>query len=70
MPTELLLAAKTHVDDVVRELSMVESEADSTDEGLPQAVQVIGPQSREDLCLDAAAAIEDRLGILTPIDPR
>jgi amidase len=38
--------------------------------GLPQAVQVIGPRYREDLCLDAAAALEDRLGILTPIDPR
>ena len=25
---------------------------------------------REDLCLDAAQAIEERLGILTPIDPR
>jgi amidase len=36
--------------------------------GLPQSVQVIGPLYREDLCLDAAA-IEDRLGILTPIDP-
>lgn len=39
-------------------------------DGLPQAVQVIGPRYREDLCLDAATAIEDRLGILTPIDPR
>jgi len=39
-------------------------------DGLPQSVQVIGPRYREDLCLDAAAAIEDRLGILTPIDPR
>jgi amidase len=39
-------------------------------EGLPQAVQVIGPRYREDLCLDAAAALEDRVGILTPIDPR
>jgi amidase len=39
-------------------------------DGLPQAVQVIGPRYREDLCLDAAAAIEARLGILTPIDPR
>jgi amidase len=37
---------------------------------LPQAVQVIGPRYREDLCLDAAAAIEDQLGIITPIDPR
>jgi amidase len=41
-----------------------------TADGLPQAVQVIGPRYREDLCLDAAAAIEHRLGILTPIDPR
>jgi amidase len=39
-------------------------------DGLPQAVQVIGPRYREDLCLDAAGAIEDRLGIITPIDPR
>jgi amidase len=37
--------------------------------GLPQAVQVIGPRYREDLCLDAAAALEDRLGIITPVDP-
>jgi amidase len=39
-------------------------------DGLPQAVQVIGPRYREDLCLDAAAALEERLGIITPIDPR
>jgi amidase len=39
-------------------------------EGLPQAVQLIGGRYREDLCLDAAAAIEERLGIITPIDPR
>jgi amidase len=39
-------------------------------DGLPQTVQLIGPRYREDLCLDAAAAIEDRLGIITPIDPR
>jgi amidase len=39
-------------------------------DGLPQAVQVIGPRYREDLCLDAAAMIEDRLGVITPIDPR
>ena len=37
---------------------------------LPQAVQVIGPRYREDLCLDAAEAIENRIGVLTPIDPR
>jgi amidase len=39
-------------------------------DGLPQAVQVVGPRYREDLCLDAAAALEDRLGAITPIDPR
>ena len=38
-------------------------------DGLPQAVQVIGPRYREDRCLDAAAALEDRLGIITPVDP-
>jgi amidase len=37
---------------------------------LPQGVQVIGPRFREDLCLEAAEAIESRLGTLTPIDPR
>lgn len=38
--------------------------------GLPQAVQVIGPRFREDICLDAAAVIEAATGPLTPIDPR
>ena len=38
--------------------------------GLPQGVQIIGPRFREDLCLDAAAAIEERTGPLTPVDPR
>lgn len=38
--------------------------------GLPQGVQIIGPRYREDLCLDAAEAIEGELGVLTPIDPR
>ena len=33
-------------------------------DGLPQAVQVIGPRYREDVCLDAAAALEDRRGML------
>jgi amidase len=37
---------------------------------LPTGVQVVGPRYREDLCLDAAQAIEERLGVLTPIDPR
>ncbi|HEX2316999.1 MAG TPA: amidase [Thermomonospora sp.] len=39
-------------------------------DGLPQGVQIIGPRFREDLCLDAAAAIESRLGPRRPIDPR
>jgi amidase len=38
--------------------------------GLPQGVQLIGARTREDLCLDAAQAIEDRLGTFTPIDPK
>jgi amidase len=39
-------------------------------DGLPQSVQIIGPRYREDLCLDAAEAIEARWGSITPIDPR
>ena len=39
-------------------------------DGLPQVVQVIAGRYREHLCLDAAQAIEDRVGLLTPIDPR
>jgi amidase len=39
-------------------------------DGLPQAVQIIGRPFREDLCLDAAEAIERALGRITPIDPR
>lgn len=38
--------------------------------GLPQGVQVIAGFYREDLCLNAAAEIEARLGRLTPIAPR
>ncbi|MEU2506416.1 amidase [Streptomyces sp. NPDC007863] len=41
-----------------------------TADGLPTGVQVVGRAFREDLCLDAAQAIEDRLGVLAPIDPR
>jgi len=37
--------------------------------GLPLGVQVIAGRFREDLALDAAEAIEERLGIETPIDP-
>lgn len=39
-------------------------------DGQPQGVQIIGDRYREDLCLAAGAAIEERLGIVTPIDPR
>ncbi len=38
--------------------------------GLPTGVQVIGDLFREDLCLDAAEAVERAVGVLTPIDPR
>ena len=37
--------------------------------GLPQGVEVIGGRYREGLCLEAGQAIEDALGIITPIDP-
>ena len=37
--------------------------------GLPVGVLVTGSRFREDLCLDAAEAIEQRLGLDTPIDP-
>lgn len=39
-------------------------------DGLPQVVQIIGPRYREDLCLEAAGAVEERVGIFTPIDPK
>jgi amidase len=38
--------------------------------GLPQGVQVIASRYREDLALDAAEAIEARLALPTPIDPK
>ena len=38
--------------------------------GLPQGVQLIAPRFHEDLCLDAAEAIERAQGVITPIDPR
>lgn len=38
--------------------------------GMPTGVQVIADRFREDLCLEAAGAIEAALGTLTPIDPR
>ena len=39
-------------------------------DGLPYGVQLIGRSYREDLCLEAAEAVERRLGVRTPIDPR
>ena len=39
-------------------------------DGLPQVVQIIGPQFAEMRCLAAAAAIESQVQPLTPIDPR
>ncbi|MBB5954682.1 amidase [Saccharothrix tamanrassetensis] len=36
-------------------------------DGLPTGVQLIGRAYREDVCLDAAAAVEQRLGVLTPV---
>ncbi|MFI0790107.1 amidase [Streptomyces lydicus] len=39
-------------------------------DGLPYGVQLIGRSYREDLCLEAAEAVERRLGVLTPVDPR
>ena len=38
-------------------------------DGLPVGVQLIGSRFREDCCLDAAAAIEARAGVPTPVDP-
>lgn len=38
--------------------------------GLPLGVQLCADRFREDLALDAAAAVEAALGRLTPIDPR
>ncbi|MBQ1160636.1 amidase [Streptomyces smyrnaeus] len=39
-------------------------------DGLPAGVQIVGRAFREDLCLAAAQEVEDRLGVLTPVDPR
>lgn len=37
--------------------------------GAPLAVQIIGPKFFEDLCLDAARCIENKVGSITPITP-
>jgi amidase len=39
-------------------------------DGVPMGVQITAGRFREDLCLDAATAIEARAPRLTPIDPR
>jgi amidase len=39
-------------------------------DGVPMGVQITAGRFREDLCLDAAAAIEARTPMPTPIDPR
>ena len=41
-----------------------------TAHGLPLGVQLVAARYREDVALGAAQVIEDRLGVLTPIDPR
>ena len=38
-------------------------------DGLPSGVQIIATRYREDLALNAAQAVEDRVGQLTPINP-
>jgi amidase len=38
-------------------------------DGLPGSVQLVGGRFRESWILDAAQAIEDRAGVITPIDP-
>jgi amidase len=37
--------------------------------GLPIGVLLTGRRMRDDLCLDAAEAVEAKLGLDTPIDP-
>ncbi|MFD5563177.1 amidase [Kitasatospora griseola] len=38
-------------------------------DGLPTGVQLVGRPFREDLCLAAAQQLEDRLGVLSPVEP-
>ena len=38
--------------------------------GLPQTVQIIGPPFSDERCLQAAEAIEKKLGVITPISPQ
>ena len=41
-----------------------------THDGLPTGVQVIADKWREDIVLDVAGIIENKSGLITPIDPR
>ncbi|RKT57942.1 amidase [Saccharothrix australiensis] len=36
-------------------------------DGLPTGVQLVGRAYREDVCLDAASAVEERFGVLAPV---
>ncbi len=38
--------------------------------GIPQAIQIIGPLYKETRCLDLAQIIENEVGIFTPINPK
>ena len=38
--------------------------------GLPVGVQILGRRFREDTVLEAGEVIEERAGVLTPINPR
>jgi len=62
---EVIEAHLRRIEAVDPEVNAVPGVAD----GLPQAVQVIGPRYREDLCLDAGQAIEASLGTITHLPP-
>ncbi|MEZ4869276.1 MAG: amidase [Caldilineaceae bacterium] len=75
-PLDYDLTARTHVQELLHAMRLVVTvnllgppavvlPVDVTD-GLPQAVQLIGARYREDLCLDAAAAIESQVTLVTP----
>lgn len=38
--------------------------------GMPRAVQILGTRHADERCLEVAALLEERFGVLTPIDPR
>ncbi len=39
-------------------------------DGMPQAVQIIGAQFNDELCLETAEVLEQAFGAITPIEPR